>query len=240
MRNLALLLAYDGTCYFGWQKSSSGPSIEQTLQEALEMILQHPIVLQAASRTDRGVHAKGQRVNFFTDNTIDTQLLAYSLNSLLPKSLVILACEQMPDDFHPTLDVTGKEYVYMLCNTPVQLPEHRLFSWHVPKPLDLDLMHSFAKRWTGTHDFALFCNRHEGKTYTSTVRTMHSIDITPLDQGRIKISLVGDHFLYKMARNLVGTLVDVGLGKKVDRGICAPAHGLTLNRVDYCAKLAAL
>ncbi len=235
--NIALTLAYDGTSYYGWQKCSSGPSIEQTLQQSLETILQHPVKLQAASRTDRGVHAKGQVVNFFSEKTIDLGQLAYSLNALLPSSLVVLAIEEKSSNFHPTLDVIAKEYVYYLCNRSVQLPQHRLFSWHIPKPLDLNLMKVHARQFIGKHDFEPFCNKHEGNTYESTVRTVYSIEIEHLEENRVKISLTADHFLYKMARNLIGTLVELGLGKKIERGICAPAHGLTLNRVHYCAKL---
>ncbi len=223
--NISLTLAYDGTHFFGWQRCDCGPSVEQTLQECLEKILQHPITLQAASRTDRGVHAKGQVVNFFTDANIDLGQLKYSLNSLLPKSIVILEIKKKPNPFHPTIDVTGKQYVYSICNTPVQLPEYRLFSWHIPKLLNLNNMRSKADLLVGTHDFASYTNKRADAPYPSTVRTLYSVIISPFEEGRLQIALTGDHFLYKMARNLVGHIV----GKQM----CAPAHGLTLNRVFY-------
>ena len=116
MRNIKLTIAYDGGNYLGWQKTSIGLSIEETLQITLEQIFQHPIVLQAASRTDAGVHADGQVVNFFTDKTkLSLDKLTFSLNKLLPKDIAILSIEEMAETFHPTLDCKGKEYWYQVC-----------------------------------------------------------------------------------------------------------------------------
>lgn len=231
MNNIALTLAYDGTSFFGWQRCNSGPSVEQTLKKYLEIILQHPITLQAASRTDRGVHAKGQVINFFTEKQIDLGQLKYSLNSLLPPSIAILEIQKKPTPFHPTLDVTGKEYIYTICNSEVQLPEHRLFSWHIPKPLNINQIKNNAKLLIGKRDFAPYTNTRADAPYASTIRTLYSVEITPLATKRLQISLIADHFLYKMARNLVG--------KIVNKTICAPAHGLTLNRVFYSDILSA-
>ena len=108
MRNIRLSIAYDGTDYLGWQKTKEGPSIEADLEQALQQILQHPISLQAASRTDAGVHAEGQVVNFFTSHNIDLSRLQKSLNGILPDQLSILDMAEMPPEFHPTLDCIGK------------------------------------------------------------------------------------------------------------------------------------
>ncbi|MCH9609102.1 MAG: tRNA pseudouridine synthase A [Chlamydiales bacterium] len=232
MKNLKLTIAYDGTSFYGWQKSRSGPTVEAVVQKALEKILNHPVTLQAASRTDRGVHARGQVVNLLTQNPLSLDQLGYSLNSLLPKSVVILSVEEERANFHPTLDVSSKEYLYAICNTQLQLPHHRFTSWHIPKPLDIYVMRLKAQEWIGEHDFALFCNRRPSVQYTSTIRTIDSIEIKYHKQ-QLFIVIKGKSFLYKMVRNLVGTLVDCGRGKNVKRGVCAPPHGLTLNCVNY-------
>ncbi|MBS0623444.1 MAG: tRNA pseudouridine(38-40) synthase TruA [Verrucomicrobia bacterium] len=246
--NISLLLAYDGTLYFGWQTTAMGPSVEQDLQSVLEQILQHPVVLQAASRTDRGVHALGQVVNFLTSKQLCLEKLHKSLNALLPSSIVVLQVELQALCFHPTLDAVGKEYVYLINPQKFQLPLLRYKSWHVPDDnLDWDLAKQAACLLCGRHDFSAFCNRHEGRIYPHKIRELWWIHFNTTGEGLICISLAGNHFLYKMARNLVGTLVDVARkklplltladilkGKKrAAAGVCAPAHGLTLNRVFY-------
>lgn len=248
MHNVKLIIAYDGTDYLGWQNTNVGKSIERDLQIILERILQHPIHLQAASRTDKGVHAAGQVVNFLTfRETLNLPQLQLSLNSLLPKSIAILNIECMLPSFHPTLDCTGKEYRYYICNTPVQLPQHRFYSWHCPSPLQLDLMLEAAMYLIGQHDFSAFCNVRKQMNYENCIRQINSVDINRNDEGRLCIKVAGNHFLYKMVRNIVGTLVYVGKGKieadsipgilnTKDRslaGVTAPAHGLFLHKVYY-------
>lgn len=238
-RNIRSLIAYNGTHYFGWQKTRMGPSIEETLELCLQQILQHPVELQAASRTDRGVHAEGQVVNFFTDKPkVDLKKLHLSLAKMLPKDISPLALEEVETSFHPTLDSKGKEYQYQICNLPIQLPFLKDYSWHIPTPLDLPSMLIAKEFLLGTHDFSAFTNERTD----DTIRTIHSIEIEP---GLFKIK--GDKFLYKMVRNIVGTLVYVGLGKippteiptilssrnRALAGMTAPAHGLCLKQVFY-------
>ena len=128
MYNIKLTLAYDGAAYFGWQKTSVGPSIEEELQLVLEKVFQHSIILQAASRTDAGVHALGQVVNFFTEKPgLNFGVLKISLNRLLPKDIKIIDIKEMPLSFHPTVDCLYKEYRYFICFGAAQLPHHRLF-----------------------------------------------------------------------------------------------------------------
>lgn len=244
--NICLTIAYDGKPFLGWQKTEAGTSIEGTLQELLEQILQHPVHLEAASRTDRGVHALGQRVHFFTSKHIDLSKLRYGLNRLLPPSIAILEAEAKPLHFHPTLDVVEKTYSYALSLGPVQMPQERLYRWH-QFSLDIDAMQKASSFFIGTHDFATFCNVHKNANYTSTVRTLRVLSFTQTTPTHLDIILSGPHFLYKMARNIVGTLVDVGRGKipveaiphllkAKDRtlaGVTAPAHGLTLISITY-------
>ena len=140
MRNLKLTLSYEGTQYLGWQKTKMGPSIEETLEKALSQVLRHPVKLQAASRTDAGVHAAGQVINLFTSSPEDLFRLKKSFNGVLPRDISVLTLEEMPDAFHPTLDAQGKEYHYHICLGNVQLPFLRLVSWHFPYPLNIDEM----------------------------------------------------------------------------------------------------
>jgi tRNA pseudouridine38-40 synthase len=172
-RNIKLILAYDGTRFFGWQKTSMGPSIEEELEKALSQILQHPIHLQAASRTDAGVHAEGQVSNFFTEKAFSLKRLQKSLNALLPKEISILQVDQMPLSFHPTLDNRGKAYNYSVCLGPAQLPFYRHTSWHLPYPIDIDAMQQVALYLKGRHDFAAFTNEKQ----TDNIREIFGIEI---------------------------------------------------------------
>lgn len=247
MKNIKLLLAYDGTNLLGWQKTSLGPSIEQHLETVLTQILQEPISLQAASRTDAGVHAEGQVVNFFTKKeTLDLAKLQKSLNGLLPKQITVLQIEEMPISFHPTLESQGKEYHYFLCNTAVQQPKHRLFSWQFPYRLDLNNMQLACAHFLGTHDFSTFCNELP-LSKRDPVCTLKSIKLVTLDSSRLCIQVRGNRFLFRMVRNLVGTLAYIGCGKiplsavpdllqsrqRKVAGVTAPSHGLHLIQVFY-------
>ncbi len=225
-----------------------GPSIEEALQNALQKIIQEEVVLQAASRTDAGVHADQQIINFITSNhTLNLKRLKSSLNQLLPKDIATLNVEEMDLSFHPTLDCKAKEYRYRIFFGDVQLPKNRLFAWHFNGPLDLKLMEEAAFLLIGTRDFSSFCNVKKNHTYKDFIRTLYQINIEKVSDKEIAISILGDHFLYKMVRNIVGSLVYVGCGKIAPLAICdilnskkrthigitAPAHGLTLHKIFY-------
>jgi len=248
MHNLKLIVAYDGTAYFGWQKTEARPSVEAALQVVLERILQHPVSLQAASRTDAGVHAQAQVVNFSTPKEgLDFGKLRAGLNGLLPPDISVLSVEAMPTSFHPTLDCRGKEYRYFLCLDRVQFPHHRLYSWHIPHPLNIESMRRAVPFLTGQRDFSAFCNARKGTPYADRVREVQWIELIPLEGRRLCFRISGNHFLYKMVRNLVGTLVAIGRGKihpeeipaimqaglRCAVGVTAPAHGLFLHEVFY-------
>lgn len=236
MKNIKLIVAYEGTAYSGWQNS-----VETELQKVLEQVLQHPVKLQAASRTDAGVHAEGQVVNFFTEK--DVSRLKQSCNALLPEDIRVLDLVEMPEGFHPTLQTKGKEYHYSVCLGPTQLPFDRRFSWHFVKPVDVELMRKAAQFFVGKHDFSALTNEKQD----DNVREVYSIEIEHAGENKIRIRVAGNNFLYKMVRNIVGTLVYVGCGmlkledaqlllEKGDRtaaGMTAPAHGLTLKKVNY-------
>lgn len=246
--NVKLIVAYDGTNYLGWQKTLFGKSIEAVLQSVIEQILQKPVQLQAASRTDAGVHARGQVVNFCISTPLpDLARFHLSLNALLPRDIIVVSVALAPQSFHPTLDSIGKEYHYYVCNTPFQYPEHRHYSWHVYHSLNYRHIEEAAGLLVGEHDFSAFCNAKKNEEYANHVRRLDCIEIHALPDNRFYIKIAGNHFLYKMARNIAGTLIDIGKGRLTvdsihrlfamhDRtlaGVTAPAHGLTLFQVFY-------
>lgn len=248
MTNVKLIIAYDGGRFLGWQKTKEGPSIEEELQRVLEHIYQTPIQLQAASRTDAGVHAAGQVVNFFPPKLNPCpKRLSVSINSLLPKDISVLSSEIMPQSFHPTLDAKGKEYRYYISCGKSQMPHHRFYAWHYPYQLDLDKINEALPFLIGSKDFSTFCNFKKNAAYTDFIRTVDSIQIENWEESGLCFKIQGNHFLYKMVRNLVGTLVYIGRGKvsiknlshiveshdRTQAGMTAPAHGLFLHRVFY-------
>jgi tRNA pseudouridine38-40 synthase len=246
-KNIKLVLTYDGTSFFGWQETKEGRSIEGTLSQALEQILQEKVNLQAASRTDRGVHALGQVVNFITSKQFTLNELKKSLNSLLPNDLRVISLNETDPLFHPTTSAIGKEYHYHLTYGEIQLPHLRLYAWHVPGQLNFEKMREGASYLLGTHDFSAFCNMRKNLNYTDKVRRIEELEILSMEEGKLKVMIRGNHFMYKMVRNIVGTLVYVGLGKLQPQdllkilhskcrpcaGVTAPAHGLHLHQIFY-------
>lgn len=246
-RNIKLKLAYDGTAYLGWQKTKMGPSIEGTIESLLSQVLQHPIYLQAASRTDAGVHAVGQVANFFTPKDMPLEKLKYSLNCMLPKDIAINDLEEVPESFHPTLECKSKEYHYHLCYGRIQLPHERHYAWHYPRKLAIETIKETIPLLIGERDFSAFCNTRISNAYAHYRRCLESIEVYELPHECLRFEICGNNFLYKMVRNLVGTLAFVGSGKinrekivdilsSLDRtqaGMTAPAHGLCLFQVNY-------
>lgn len=241
MKNLKLIVAYDGTHFLGWQKTKEGRSVEAVLEEAIGRVSGQRVKLQAASRTDAGVHAEGQVVNCFLESTISRE----NLNGALPEDLKVVSVEEMPLQFHPTLDVTGKEYLYDVYVGAVQPPFEQKFSWHFVKPIDVVKMKRAARDLVGEHDFSGLTSERKANNR----RTVFDVRIK--ERGdKLMIGVTGDHFLYKGVRTMVGTLLYIGcemlpetiipeiLSAK-DRtaaGMTAPAHGLTLKQVWYAAK----
>ena len=251
MHNIVLVISYDGQRYQGWQNNEHDVSIEGTLKKTIEKILQTPIKLQAASRTDAGVHAHEQVVNFYSPKAIpDLGLFKYSLNALTPGDLSIRGAYLVSNGFHPTLDISAKIYEYTIYNHSVACPFQRSYAWHVTKPLQLDLMHTASEKMLGYQDFRSFRNQGKGQIESDTMRLVQDINIH-VDGPHMRIVIQGENFLYKMVRNLVGTLVHVGLQKlsvedveqlflepsRPKAGITAPAHGLSLKKVLYPTEL---
>lgn len=245
---LSLKIAYDGTEFYGWQDNGQGRTVESELRSVLELITQGKVSLQAASRTDRGVHALGQVVSAELENEPrNLPLLFKSLNSLLPEDIAVLEIKEVTNNFHPTLNAKAKTYDYLLCNGAILMPQKRRQAWHFPHLLDLEKMRRSSEKLVGTHDFKGFCNYRNDLRYSTTTRTLTKIEILSLDESILKITITGDSFLYKMVRNLVGTLAYIGAGKLppdiIDQiftekkralgGMTAPAHGLYLKNLLY-------
>ena len=245
-KNICALVAYEGTRYLGWQKTIAGLSIQQALEDALAILLKQETPTEAASRTDAGVHAHGQVVNFFVDPEINLRKILRGLNALLPDDIVVRSLEEAKQSFHPTLDAKAKEYHYeIVCNSS-QSPFLRDFSWHYPQELSLLAMQQAARQFIGIHNFSSFCNEIKEQD-KDPICHIHDLLVEETSLGQIKIRVTGNRFLYKMVRNLVGTLVYVGCGKlqaldipnilkAKDRtlaGMTAPAKGLFLHKAYY-------
>ncbi|MBU0610567.1 MAG: tRNA pseudouridine(38-40) synthase TruA [Armatimonadetes bacterium] len=244
MRHLRLVVQYDGTDFAGFQVQPDSVTVQGTLEQALSKLLGETIRITAASRTDAGVHAGGQVIAFTTENVIPLQRLVGALNAQLPPAVVSISADEVGPDFHPRYAARRKLYRYRLLNRPLPSPFLGRTAWHVPEPLDVAAMQEAGARLVGEHDFAAFCAA--GGAARTTVRELYEVAVER--NGEIvEIDVLGSGFLYMMMRIIVGTLVEVGLGKLTparvgeilagrDRrqaGATAPAGGLTLVRVEY-------
>lgn len=244
MRHIRLIVEYDGTGLCGWQRQTNGPTVQQHLEEALASLLSHEVAVAGASRTDAGVHARGQVASFRTERPIPLYGVRRGLNSLLPPQIAIHEAVEVPEEFHPRFSALGKHYRYTLLTRPDRSPAWRDRAWHHPEPLVLDAMREGAAHLIGEHDFAAF--RAAGCTAKTTMRRVDSIEITPVGEV-VEIDVRGNAFLRNMVRIIVGTLTEVGTERRApgqvaeilalrDRtrgGITAPAHGLSLISVAY-------
>jgi len=242
-----LTIAYDGTNYYGWQCNKNAlPTIEGTFKKTIEKLFQREIEVDAASRTDRGVHAEAQVITFAAPSfSKGVGQLKLSLNQLLPSDIRVIDISIQEKPFFPSIAAQTKTYIYKIDNNQFHSPFQRAFAWHIPQKLTLSTLQECTKILLGSHDFGGFTNEG-GPDYSDTTRTLHEIDCS-MEEGLLTITIKGDAFLYRMARNIVGTLVAVGKGemtleevcdilKKKDRrlaGVSAPAHGLVLKEISY-------
>lgn len=240
-----LIISYDGTAYCGWQVQDNGPSIQTLVQKALQTALRHPISLTGSGRTDAGVHAMGQTAHF--DTPLPISKLLPSLNALLPSDIRIHAIEPVSPDFHARYSATGKIYHYHLHLDPVSDPFTAPYRLQLFERIDPTLLRQLAPHFLGTRDFISFANEaYRGSASRDPVRTLRRLDI--IDQsGGVRLELEADGFLYKMVRNIVGTLIECAKGKRSpdeieqifaakDRrkaGPSVPPHGLFLMQVLY-------
>lgn len=248
MFNTKLILTYQGTNYCGFQiqTKSKDPTIQYHLDSTLTKLFDEEIKTTLCSRTDAGVHAKGQVINFRHkwDRFTETKQLVLALNAHLPMDIRVLEGEKVDYQFHARYHAKDKVYSYLIDNSIAHRPLTKDYSYHVHRKLDFEKMELASKHFIGTHDFATF-KGSQGKTKTS-VRTITKLDLK-FDDDYIKIHVEGSGFLYNMVRIIVGTLIDVGKGKLLhsdikeiieakDRkkaGPTAPALGLVLEKIKY-------
>lgn len=244
MRNLKLIIQYDGTNYHGWQIQENSVTIQGVIEDAIKKLTGVRPKLSGCGRTDTGVHAENYVCSFKTESKIECEKFPYALNRLLPEDIICIGAEDMNEEFDAHKSAVGKTYTYKILNS--QYPNAFLNNraWHYRYDIDMDNMKKAAKYFLGTHDFIGFAAA--GFTVKTTVRTIHNIEVTK-DNDVISIKVTGDGFLYNMVRIIVGTLVFAGNGKinweeipeiidSLDRkraGITAPACGLYLSEVYY-------
>ncbi|MBI4823934.1 MAG: tRNA pseudouridine(38-40) synthase TruA [Nitrospirae bacterium] len=255
LRNIKLILHYDGTNYSGWQtqRLTVSPTIQGVIEGRIASITGGTSTLIAAGRTDKGVHSLGQVASFKTHSNLPAKTIKRALNATLPEDIRVISVSDVPLTFHPRYSALSKTYIYIINSEEAPLFLRRFF-WRVPFELNLDDMQKAGEFLKGEHDFSAF--RGSGCSSKNTIRNILSLDIKPSDRldfltwsfhGRlIKITITANAFLRHMVRNIIGTLVEVGRGMmsvelreviaSKDRrlaGPTAPPQGLFLEKVDY-------
>lgn len=245
MKRILIVVAYDGTDYHGWQIQKNGITIESELNRCLSELLQEKIEVIGASRTDAGVHGKGNVAVFDSNTKIPPEKIAYALNQRLPKDIVIQKSYAVDLDFHPRHCNTKKTYEYKIVNCEFPNPMYERYADFIRYPLDIEKMQEAANYMIGEHDFKSFCSIHT--QVKSTVRTIYEISVEKQRDDVVVIRVTGNGFLYNMVRIIVGTLTKIGMGygkpedildmiEAKDRekaGPTAPAKGLILSRIQY-------
>ncbi|MDE3055680.1 MAG: tRNA pseudouridine(38-40) synthase TruA [Verrucomicrobiota bacterium] len=242
-----LKLGYDGTAYSGWQRQKGVLSIQEVVEGALSTFLRHRVFCVAAGRTDAGVHAKGQVVHFQTPLTLSPSKTRYSLNALLPEDIRVFSLEPVTSDFHARYSALSKVYHYQVHLDAAMDPLQRFYRYQSMQRMDLALLRQAIPHFVGTRDFFSFANEgSKGSAARGAVRTLYRLDLIEEPWG-IRLEFEGNGFLYKMVRNITGTLLEVGRGKRSpdempalfqarDRkriGIAAPSWGLCLMAIRY-------
>lgn len=244
MRNIKLVLEYDGSKYHGWQFQINACSVQEELAGAINKLTGESVIPEGAGRTDAGVHALGQVACFKTRSPIPAGKFAPALNCLLTPGVSVLRSEEVGPDFHPRFSAKGKHYRYLILNRPQRSPLWEDRAWHVRETLDLEAMEKAARYFEGTHHFRAFCaSGHQNRTFDRTIT--HST--WTFQDGMLQYDTMGNGFLYNMVRIMTGTMVDIGRGRfppevileafeTGDRntlGMTAPAMGLYLVEVFY-------
>jgi tRNA pseudouridine38-40 synthase len=244
MRNIVLTVAYDGTCYHGWQCQPNAVTVQEVFTKTVEKILDHPVKIHAGGRTDTGVHAMGQVINFHTEKTIAPRSLVKGLNSLLPRDIRVKDAREKEPSFHARYSAKSKTYAYCILNTPYNSPFLERYVWHIHNVLDVPAMDEAANLILGKHDFSSFKKKDEA--YKSTIREIIRSGVKRKGD-MIYFIVEAQGFLRYMVRNIMGTLVLVGSEKitveefltileSKDReraGPKAPAKGLFLRKIEY-------
>ena len=210
MRNIALILMYEGSAYHGWQVQKTQVTVGQTLEDAAAAVVGHPVHMTGCGRTDAGVHAKKYVANFRTTSTIPCERLPYALNTHLPMDIAVLKAFEVPDSFNAIGSCVRKEYTYLIYNSPIRDPFYVDRAWFYPRHLDETVMQRAAQQFVGTHDFAAV--RSVGTEVKSTVRTVYYYEVER-NGDLISLRVCANGFLYNMARAMAGTVVYAAEGK---------------------------
>ena len=246
MKNIKLIIEYDGTGYRGWQMQKNVNSVQETIQQAIGKITGSIPSLSGSGRTDAGVHALGQVANFMTESEIPAERFAYALNTVLPRDIVIKASVEADMDFHARYSAIGKQYSYLILNNKQPTALYRNLAYHVNycEKLNINEMLEASKGFIGTHNFYAFMSA--GSSVKNSTRTIFDIKITQ-NEDFIKLTYNGNGFLYNMVRIISGTILYAGIGKitanqiseiiaskdRTKAGITLPAYGLYLEKVFY-------
>ena len=242
LRNIRLVLSYDGTNFCGWQEQTKGRSVQAVIQDALAAHHRHPVHVGGAGRTDAGVHATGQCANFVTDiDSIPGDRFATVLNSILPADVRVSESAEVPAEFHARYDARMRMYKYYVTVGRSSPPCSRLYAHRVSIAPNIDRLNRDAACLIGEHDFATFASAADGNG--STVRTVYSASFS-VRRAMIVFSIAADGFLWKMVRSIVGSLLANGPNRVPLRdaleardrsasGTTAPPHGLFLHKVCY-------
>jgi tRNA pseudouridine38-40 synthase len=245
LKNFKLTIEYDGTFYHGWQRQKNHRTIQGEIEKAIRTMTSQKVRLIGSGRTDAGVHAYAQVANFRCDTQLETTPFLNGLNSLTDPDIVIKKCEVAPEAFHAQYDAKRKIYVYRLLNRSIPAAISRQYAWFVRKKLDMHAMQQAMGHIIGSHDFKAF--EASGSPRVSTVRHVMRMELRPTEEGYLIFEIEANGFLKFMVRNIVGTLVSIGLGKLTPADmrcilLCknrsqaagtAPPHGLFLKSVVY-------
>lgn len=245
MRTIKLTVAYDGSAYQGFQKQPHGNTIQNIIEEFLAKVCGEPVVTFGSGRTDAGVHAYGQIISFITKGRIPCKNIVRAASTMLPEDIVILNAEEAPEGFHARFDACWKEYCYRVVITKARNPFLVKYAWQIEQNLDICKMNAAASCLLGQHDFTAF--RSTGSVDNDPSRTIYRAEWVSEANGELNFYIAGDGFLYHMVRNIVWSLVQVGLGKRskdefveeLNSKRCAflnspaPGSGLYLNCVGY-------
>ena len=245
MRNIRLLIEYNGTNYQGWQVQPKGPTIQGMVEEKLALITGEAVHLIGSGRTDSGVHAFGQVANFKTKSQLNIHSIQKALNSLLPPDIMIRRAEEVEEGFDARKQSKSKVYEYRILNRELRSAFDHEYAWHIPQKLDLEEMRKATRILIGEHDFSSF--RSVGSPTRTAIRRVIRAEWKKGQDGFIRFEVEANGFLKQMVRAMVGTLVEVGKGKidseefrkildsrnRKEAGPTAPAHGLFLKEVKY-------
>ncbi len=247
MQNFRIIIAYDGSRYHGWQRLKNEQTIQGKIEAVLSEMVGHQVEIHGAGRTDAGVHARAQVAHFKIQTEYSPKEIAQYLNRYLPEDIAVTDCAYEEERFHARLNATGKRYVYRIWNSDVPDVFARKYLYRMEEPLDVEKMRQAAGELIGRHDFRAFCGNKKMKK--STVRTLYRAEVEQIG-AEVRMTFEATGFLQNMVRILAGTLMEVGLGKRLpddvrhilesgvraEAGITMPPQGLILDEVFYDSK----